>query len=132
VNHSRSNAVAHSILKVAPAQSGDTMAPSTSRMQEEQSQSSKQTNTEKETAIGVLNGQENDGKAGIAPDVNHGNKQKAKRVTFVNTKTSTMLFICTSIYIVTWIPFFLDIFLIMDSLSLRYLCIQSDRVRNCQ
>lgn len=38
----------------------------------------------------------------------------------IKTMTWTMLFICTSVYVVCWIPFFIDVFGLTNSLSLRY------------
>lgn len=38
----------------------------------------------------------------------------------IRTMTWTMLFKCTSVYVVCWIPFFIDVFGLTNSLSLRY------------
>ena len=46
-------------------------------------------------------------------------KKKKKR--YCHRRTAKMLFMCTVIYFVTWLPFWLDIFGITNSLSLRYL-----------
>lgn len=48
------------------------------------------------------------------------NPQKITKRKNISTKTSTMLFICTSVYIFCWIPFFIDVFGLTSSLSLRY------------
>ena len=39
----------------------------------------------------------------------------------VQKKTSTMLFICSVIFIVSWIPFWIDVFNLTSSLTFRYL-----------
>ncbi|XP_056007890.1 5-hydroxytryptamine receptor-like [Ostrea edulis] len=44
----------------------------------------------------------------------------SKHANSVRTKTWTMLFICTFIYIICWIPFFLEIFNLTSILVLRY------------
>lgn len=48
------------------------------------------------------------------------NPQKITKRKNISTKISTMLFICTSVYIFCWIPFFIDVFGLTSSLSLRY------------
>ncbi|KAK3085923.1 hypothetical protein FSP39_010735 [Pinctada imbricata] len=44
-----------------------------------------------------------------------------RRGSLVQRKTSTMLFICTIIFLVSWIPFWIDVFNITNSRSFRYL-----------
>lgn len=44
-----------------------------------------------------------------------------RRRSMHHNRTAKMLFLCTIIYIVSWVPFWLDIFGITDSLILRYL-----------
>lgn len=46
--------------------------------------------------------------------------QKITQRKTVSTKTCSMLFISTSVYIFCWIPFFIDVFGLTSSLSLRY------------
>ncbi|CAI9730769.1 growth hormone secretagogue receptor type 1-like [Octopus vulgaris] len=50
----------------------------------------------------------------------HG-KFSDKRRSMHHNRTAKMLFLCTIIYIVAWVPFWLDIFSITNSLILRYL-----------
>ncbi|XP_062621265.1 alpha-2Db adrenergic receptor-like [Saccostrea cucullata] len=44
----------------------------------------------------------------------------SKSTSYVRTKTWTMMFVCTFIYLICWIPFFFAIFNIYDSLVFRY------------
>lgn len=49
-------------------------------------------------------------------------KPKAEKVRRVyHRRTAKMLFLCTVIYLITWLPFWVDIFGISNSLLLRYL-----------
>ena len=50
-----------------------------------------------------------------------GRSEKLKRKKYYHKRTAKMLFFCTVIYIVSWLPFFIDVFGITDSLILRYL-----------
>ena len=50
-----------------------------------------------------------------------GQLEKLKRLKYQHKRTAKMLFLCTVIYIVTWMPFWFDIFGITDSLILRHL-----------
>jgi hypothetical protein len=127
-NHYKMDAVGTRNLKVKPA----TTTTGTSQPQEKHLQprgghswdialNSKHASKNQETAVEDLKGRENDGKTGTAPESSRGSKHQTKRLTSVNTKTSTMLFICTFIYAITWITYFVSMFLSSSSLSLRYL-----------
>ena len=50
-----------------------------------------------------------------------GRSEKLKRKKYYHKRTAKMLFLCTVIYIVTWLPFFVDVFGFTDCLILRYL-----------
>ena len=50
-----------------------------------------------------------------------GRSEKLKRKKYYHQRTAKMLFLCTVIYIVTWLPFWFDIFGLTDSLILRYM-----------
>ena len=50
-----------------------------------------------------------------------GRSENLKRKKYYHKRTAKMLFLCTVIYIVTWLPFFIDIFGFTDCLILRYL-----------
>ena len=50
-----------------------------------------------------------------------GRSEKLKRKRLYHRRTAKMLFLCTVIFIMTWLPFWIDIFGITDSLILRYL-----------
>ena len=50
-----------------------------------------------------------------------GRSEKLKRIKYQHKRTAKMLFLCTVIYIVTWLPFWFDIFGLTDSLILRHL-----------
>ena len=50
-----------------------------------------------------------------------GRSEKRKRKKYYHKRTAKMLFFCTVIYIVSWLPFFIDVFGITDCLILRYL-----------
>lgn len=54
----------------------------------------------------------------IVSSVNSRGKTKIRR--YCHRRTARMLFLCTLIYFLTWIPFWLDIFGITNSLVLRY------------
>lgn len=54
----------------------------------------------------------------IVSSVNSRGKTKIRR--YCHRRTARMLFLCTLIYFLTWIPFWLDIFGITNSLALRY------------
>lgn len=47
-------------------------------------------------------------------------RQNGAPRTHVSRKTWTMLFVCTSIYVICWIPFFLAVFNVCDFLIFRY------------
>ncbi|KAH3777449.1 hypothetical protein DPMN_178894 [Dreissena polymorpha] len=49
-----------------------------------------------------------------------GNTDKTKRKRYNHRRTARMLFLCTVIYFVTWIPFWLDIFGFTHSIILRH------------
>ena len=50
-----------------------------------------------------------------------GRSEKLKRIKYQHKRTAKMLFLCTVIYIVTWLPFWFDIFGLTDSLILRHM-----------
>ena len=50
-----------------------------------------------------------------------GRSEKLKRVKQTHKRTAKMLFLCTVIYIITWVPFWFDVFGVTDSLILRHL-----------
>ena len=50
-----------------------------------------------------------------------GRLEKLKRKRHYHRRTAKMLFFCTVIYIVTWLPFWLDIFGLTNCLILRYM-----------
>ncbi|XP_062572430.1 uncharacterized protein LOC134234386 [Saccostrea cucullata] len=58
--------------------------------------------------------------ASIRSSVDQGNITSARKVSVVQTKTWTMLSICTFLYIVSWIPFFPEMFSVTDVLALRF------------
>ncbi|XP_062621279.1 uncharacterized protein LOC134282885 [Saccostrea cucullata] len=58
--------------------------------------------------------------ASIRSSVNQGNITSARKVSVVQTKTWTMLSICTFLYIISWIPFFPEMFSVTDVLALRF------------
>lgn len=63
--------------------------------------------------------------------VHTGPQRNETRRGFVSTKTWIMLSICTFLYIVTWIPFFIDIFRITHSFLLFQSCVQSCCIWYC-
>ena len=53
--------------------------------------------------------------------VRSGRSEKAKRKKYYHRRTAKMLFLCTIIYFVTWLPFWIDVFGLTNCLVLRYL-----------
>ena len=53
--------------------------------------------------------------------VQSGRSEKAKRKKYYHRRTAKMLFLCTIIYFVTWLPFWIDVFGLTNCLVLRYL-----------
>lgn len=52
---------------------------------------------------------------------NKRNKSRSRMKPNIRRKTSIMLFVCSIIYILTWTPFWLDVFNVTQSLVLRYM-----------
>ena len=50
-----------------------------------------------------------------------GRSEKLKRKRYYHRRTAKMLFLCTVIYFVTWLPFWIDVFGFTNCLLLRYL-----------
>lgn len=50
-----------------------------------------------------------------------GRSEKIKRKKYYHKRTAKMLFLCSVIYILTWLPFWIDVFGLTNSLILRYL-----------
>ena len=50
-----------------------------------------------------------------------GRSEKVKRKRYYHRRTAKMLFLCTIIYFVTWLPFWIDVFGFTNCLLLRYI-----------
>ncbi|KAK6195354.1 hypothetical protein SNE40_000804 [Patella caerulea] len=59
------------------------------------------------------------------PTAFYSGKTRSENLKTETTKAGTMLFACTVIYVVTWIPFFIEVFSSVGGLSLRYVFLAS-------
>jgi hypothetical protein len=123
--HYKSKSLRTRIINVKPIQLSALTIGETAHRAEEPAANytlnSEQTNRDHKTGIEDVEKHENDRSIDITTDNTRGQVHQTKRVASVKSKTTTMLFICTFIYMVTWITYFLDMFLNTNILSLRYL-----------